>query len=150
MGPCSGRWWTLLFLGLALAGCGDDDKPLPASCTEGADTIEAALRSAPGAVRIDGVRLSTCMARARDAGELQALGAGLVGAAADLSAAARRSSQGSADLRLGYLMGAVRRGAGHAGGERTELLRRLDQEAGAVGGNRDDYRRGLRAGRRTG
>ena len=130
----------------ALAACGDDDAPYPAACTEEPAAIRSALRKAPSAVRLDGTTISTCVREASEASELQAAGNGLVTVAGDLADSARRDPGGDAELQLGFLVGAARRGAGEQGGERTELVRRLEQEAGALEGDREAYRRGTRAG----
>jgi len=90
------------------------------------------------------------VADASDAGELQAVGAALVGAAGDLAAEARGSGGRDAELRLGYLVGAARRGAGREHGQRSELLRRLDQETQGLGPRGGSFRRGLDAGLRGG
>jgi hypothetical protein len=150
MGRDSRRTLILVLCGLSLAGCGDDDPGLPAACTRGPHAVRRALRLAPSPVRIDGVPISRCVSDASDAGELQATGTSLVGAAAELGATARRDPGGAAELRLGYLIGAARRGAQPASGERTELLRRLDQETQGLRGGRTALRRGLEAGRRGG
>jgi hypothetical protein len=143
------RGAALLVLCLSLGACGGD-KSFPAACSRGPDAVRSALRAAPGAVRVEGTRLSTCVARASDAADLQALGGSLVEAAAQLSRSARRDQGGAGELQLGYLVGAARRGAGREREERSELLRRLEQEGGVLGGNREAYRRGLRAGERSG
>jgi hypothetical protein len=150
MGRGSRRTLILVLCGLSLAGCGDDDPRLPAACTRGAEAVRDALRRAPAPVRVGGVPLSRCVSDASEAGELQAAGSSLVGAAGELAAAARQDPGGAAELRLGYLIGAARRGAQPAGGERTELLRRLEQEAQGLRGSRAALRRGLEAGRRSG
>jgi hypothetical protein len=87
---------------------------------------------------------------ASEASELQAAGNGLVTVAGDLADSARGDPGGDAELQLGFLVGAARRGAGEQGGERTELVRRLEQEAGALEGDRQAYRRGTRAGEESG
>ena len=149
MGPGLRGRWALALPGVLLAACGGD-RSLPAACSRGPDAVRYALRSAPGVVRVAGTGLSTCVARAREAGELQSVGGSLVDAAARLSASARRHPGGAAELELGYLVGAARRGAGEEGGERSELLRRLEQEGQSLGGDRAAYWRGVRAGRRSG
>lgn len=134
----------------ALAACGDDDAPYPPACTEEPAAIRSALRKAPSAVRLDGTAISTCVREASEASELQAAGNGLVTVAGDLADSARGDPGGDAELQLGFLVGAARRGAGEQGGERTELVRRLEQEAGALEGDRQAYRRGTRAGEESG
>ena len=52
-------------------------------------------------------------------------------------------------LQLGFLVGAVRRGANKTNGVQLELVRRLDQVAGVggpTGPRRAAYRRGMAAG----
>ncbi len=149
MGPRLRRMWTLVLLGLSLAACGDDES-LPAACSRGPAAVQSALLAAPGPVRVAGTPISTCVEEASDADELQAVGAGLVGAATGLSDAARRRPGGRAELRLGYLVGSARRGAGRESGERAELVRRLEQEAQSLESSRAAYRRGVEAGRRSG
>ena len=52
---------------LALAGCGEDDPPLDATCTASPEAIVRALDGAPGEVALaSGTRLSQCVSRARD------------------------------------------------------------------------------------
>ena len=150
MGPRSRRTCTLVLSAVAIAACGGNDPSLPDACKRGPAAVRSALRAAPRPVRLDGVPLSRCVSEASDAGELQASGASLVGAAGGLAAGARRSPGGADELRLGYLVGAAARGAGPEGGERSELLRRLEQEADALRQRGAAFRRGLEAGRRDG
>jgi hypothetical protein len=136
---------------VALAACGDGgEEDVPAACTEGEDAIRAALRSAPGAARLDGDPLSECFAEDSDGGDLQRVGTGFLEAAAGLAASARRDPEGREALQLGYLVGAARRGASATQGIHTELLRRLEQEASTVGTRSRAFRRGERAGRTEG
>lgn len=107
----------------AAAGCGSSVKPLPPACSDGPSAIVRALASAPGSVRLgDGTPLSDCVARAYDDGEVQQLGFSFTPAADRL--AARRTA--AAALQLGYLVGAVRRGAARTNGVQGELVRRLE------------------------
>jgi hypothetical protein len=135
--------------GLSLAGCGSDP-PLPAACSSEPAAVRSALASAPSPVRLKGTQLSTCVRDASDADELQAVGAALVGTAGGLADSARAHPGGQAEVSLGYLVGAARRGAGDNGGERTELVRRLEQEAAILRGSRAAYRRGVEAGSGSG
>jgi hypothetical protein len=139
-----------VLVAFVLAACGDDDPSFPAACTGEPAAVERALLAAPSAVRLDGTAISRCVRDASESAELQAVGNGLVGAAGELADAARRDPAGDAALRLGYLVGAARRGAGSHGGERTELVRRLEQEAEALEDGRAAYRRGIEAGERSG
>ena len=112
------------------AGCGGaDPAPLPPACSNGPDTILRALARAPGDVRLeDGTRLSECVEHAFDDGELQQLGTSLTPAADTLAARATETSA----LQLGYLIGAVRRGAGRTNGIHAELVRHLEGAATAT------------------
>ena len=129
-------------------GCGGDPAPLSPACSEGADAILHALASAPGPVRLDdGTRLSECVTHAFDDGELQQLGFALTPAADRIAARATPATA----LQLGYLIGAVRRGAGRTNGVHAELVRRLE---GAVTFTDPALlaaaRRGIAAGERGG
>ena len=120
---------TVLIAALALAGCSQSDGPPPAAaCTAGAEHVTAALRAAPGEVRLDGgTPISECVERARSDAELQNLGLILTEVAEDLEASAPRRS--SAALQLGYLIGAARRGAPSDSALQAELVHRLERSA---------------------
>ncbi len=115
---------------LLLAGCGSSEPDdVPVACLGDRASISRALERAPGAVRLDdGTPLSRCvhLAAARD-GDLQALGSTLMGVADDLHFEARTNPQ--AALPLGYLIGAVRRGAAKTPGVAAQLARRIEQTA---------------------
>jgi hypothetical protein len=130
----------------ALGGCRQEAEKLPAACTNAPESVERALRRAPAQVTIDGTRLSSCFTEGADADNLQLVGATFTRVAADLAYAARRDDD--AALRLGYLVGAVRRGAADTANAHTELVRRIEQEASTVDG--PAFRRGLAAGRASG
>jgi hypothetical protein len=138
--------------GLALAGCGNDDRPMPQSCVQGAGAITQALGHAPAPVRlVDGTSLSTCVERAKSTGDLQNLGAVLTEVSDALAVRAPQSDR--AALQLGYLVGAARRGAASTSGIHDELVRRLEQAAGPKGvpaARRAAYARGQVAGARAG
>jgi hypothetical protein len=143
------RLLSLVATAAALAGCGSDDPELPAACTRGEDAVRAALREAPGEVRLDGAPLSSCLSGASDGDQLETVGIGLVETAASLAQEARREPEGDAALQLGYLVAAAHRG-GSEEGPHAELLRRLDQELTAIDTSSDAFRRGERAGRTGG
>jgi hypothetical protein len=138
--------------GLVVFGCGNDDRPMPQSCVEGAGPITNALVRAPGPVRlVDGTPLSTCVERARSNADLQNLGAVLTEVADALAGRAPESDR--AALELGYLVGAARRGAARTSGIHEELVRRLEQAAGPSGvpaARRPAYTQGRSAGARAG
>jgi len=116
---------------LLLAGCGSSGpEPLPQACAVRPAAIEAALQRAPGEVRLtDDTPLSVCVDRAAEHdGELQTLGVTLTQVADDLRTSADKDA--AAALRLGYLVGAVRRGAAATPGVASQLARRIEQTAG--------------------
>jgi hypothetical protein len=119
-------------------------------CTEGARPSELALRRAPAAVALaDGTPLSRCVADARDIGELQSFGYVVTRLADRL--ADRAGGDGTAALRLGYLIGAARRGAAHSQGVPDELVHRLEATARRLPDRaQPTLARGLRAGERSG
>lgn len=136
---------------VALPACGSgDDDSVPGACADGPEAFLTALRAAPGPVRVDGVRVSECFSDTAAPENVQLVGGFVVETAARLADRARRQPEGRAAVQLGYLVAAVRRGASRTQGVHYELLRRLDQELGTVDTGARAYRRGERAGRRTG
>jgi len=134
-----------------VAGCGSSGPaPLPSACTDG-PSILAALERAPAHVRLaDGTSLARCvrLAAARE-GDLQELGVRLTEVADELRASA--ATDRDAALRLGYLVGAARRGAAQTPGVAAQLARRVEQAA-AVAGPRAGaaLRRGIELGEADG
>ncbi len=141
-----------LAVALAAAGCGDEDRPLPAACTSGPGPAVRALGTAPGPVRLAGeTKLSSCVERARSDADIQTVGTVLTRTADVLAGAMDRSDE--AALQLGYLIGAVRKGARHTNGIHQELVRRVEQAIGLDGPpapRRAAFDRGLAAGERSG
>jgi hypothetical protein len=90
--------------------------------------------------------------RARSDGDLQSVGAVLAQAADQLLHRAARAP--SAALELGYLIGAVERGGRRTNGVSAELVRRVEQDGGALDRARaattTALRQGLAAGRASG
>jgi hypothetical protein len=146
------RWTLALLAGLALPGCGrEEDSQLPAACRLGAPAVQSALRDAPGDVRLESeTKLSDCLVRTSEPGDVLLVGETYVAVAARLADAAAEDPGAQAALRLGYLMGAVRRGAEETQGIHDELLRRVEQETTRVDRASPAYRRGERAGRQSG
>jgi hypothetical protein len=150
----AGRAATALagVLALTVAGCGQPDTSFPSACNEGTRAIQKALEKAPAAVALpDGTTLSACVHRARDGADLQTVGAFYTAVADGL--AARVNAGDFAALRLGYLLGATRKGARATNGIHEELVRRLEQSArvdGAPPARQAAFRRGLAAGGRLG
>jgi hypothetical protein len=137
-----------------LAGCGSEEESAPDACLAGPGEFRQAVASAPaGGTLSDGTAISDCLVEDQPAGELSRLGVALVGAAEPIGAAAREEPGGRAAFRLGYLVGAVQRGAEETGGVHADLVRRL-QSIAASGApppaSGAAYGRGLAAGREGG
>lgn len=141
-----------LIAALLLTACGAKEAPLDGACLESADAIERALQRAPAPVTLrTGTPLSKCVSQARSDADLQSEGIVLTRAADDLADAATGGDRRAA-VRLGYLIGAARRGAARTAGVHAELQRRLER-AGAyldAPGAAAGLARGMRAGERTG
>ncbi len=137
-----------------LAGCSTEDpeRRLPAACQSGQEAVRSALRTAPRPVRLEGVPLSACFDPKSDGAELQSVGTSFVGAASGLAERASARPESYAATQLGYLVGAMRKGAGasDAQGIHTELVRRVEQELTLVDPGSRALRRGVVAGMRTG
>jgi hypothetical protein len=142
-----GKAPALLAMALAVGGCGNGDHAVPVACKGGTGPVRAALARAPARVDLDGTRLSDCFTRSSDPADIQQVGAAYVAAAAGLADGARLRPEGPEALRLGYLVGAARRGAGRTQGVHDELVRRIEQELGGVNTRSAAYRRGYGAGR---
>lgn len=135
---------------LALAACGDRMPPAQACIqAQPADVLQA-LRHAPGRVALaDGTPLSQCVRRTIDDSRLQALGATLTSAADTLAQGMRTSD--AAAFRLGFLIGAIDRGARQAAGLQGDLANRIAGAAPPDGGpRRAALMRGRAAGLRGG
>jgi hypothetical protein len=136
------RLASLLSL-VAVAGCSrEQEADLPAACHSEPGVFASALRAAPDRVRVDGVSLSSCLAKDSSTGDVQAVGFALLGAAQQLG------REGD-PVALGYLVGALRRDAERSQGIHLELVRRVEQEARPFA-RRPGFERGLRAGRTSG
>jgi hypothetical protein len=149
----------LLVSAAALAGCGSaDQEATPVACLNGPKTFSGALAKAPGPVRLSGgVPISDCLVSNQGAGDLTRVGATLVRVATQLNAEARRDPGGAPTVQLGYLAGAVARGASSTQGIHAELVRRVEaaalySPAGKPPPEPFDhtYRRGYAAGRDDG
>ena len=111
---------------LGLAGCGREDDSTAAACLEGQDIYLAALAKAPGAVKLAGeTPISECLAENQAGGELSQVGEARIETATLLNGEARGVPDGPAALRLGYLIGAAKRGAEETEGIHSDLIRRL-------------------------
>jgi hypothetical protein len=118
---------TAFLVALALiVGCGNSDDSTPVACLEGAEAYERALSAAPDEVLLEGETLiSECLTRNQSSGDLTRVGEALIETATALNAEARAEPGGEANLQLGYLLGAVERGAEESEGIHSDLVRRL-------------------------
>jgi hypothetical protein len=137
--------------GSAAAGCARQERAgLPVECRAGRPALRAALERAPAPVRVEGVPISRCFVRAGDASDIAAVGSDYLAVASDLALRVRRRPASADSVRLGYLVGAMRRGASRTQGIHDEMIRRIEQELVLVDTGSEAYRRGERAGRATG
>jgi hypothetical protein len=112
---------------VAIAGCGAKKNDLaPAACLVSNEGYLRALDRAPAEVRLAGTTpISDCLVPEQDAGQLANIGQEMIVAATKLNGEARQGSE-SAALQLGYLSGAVAKGADAI---HTDLVRRLTSAA---------------------
>jgi hypothetical protein len=142
--------WALAAAAL-LAGCGNQDVAVAPECLENASAVTKALARAPGEVRLGGrVRISDCFQNAASSADVQNLGAIFIQATGDTAQRVRKAPHSHAAVELGYLVGAVRRGAHTDGGVHYEAGRRVEQELIGVPTRTPEFRRGLQAGERSG
>ncbi len=122
----------LLLAALTVAACGSSTNAghTTDACLSGPVYFKAALKKAPGEVRLPGgTPISACLAPGQSAGDLSNVGNYLVKVATGLNATARRDPGGAATVQLGYLVGAATRGASETAGIHDELERRLEAAA---------------------
>ena len=131
---------------MALSACSREDEATPAGCLTDEAEVLKALEGAPGKVVLDDAPLSACLSDTTDAGALQAVGTAYLDAATSLADRAAEKPEGGSALRLGYLVGAVKRSEAGAQGVGYELGRRLRSEATRVARGSSAYERGLRTG----
>ncbi len=139
-------------------GCGTVAGSTPLACLGQSGAYLSALKAAPGMVRLGGrVPISACLPSQQPEGELATVGMAMVTAATRLNAEARVDPGGSANLALGYLLGADGRGGRSRDGVQVELLRRLAAAARYSPDGRPlpppfwrAYRRGYGAGQSRG
>ena len=119
---------ALVLAALAAAGCGTKKNDLaPAACLASNRGYLRALQAAPGQVRLAGTTpISDCLVPEQDAGQLANIGHEMVIAATKLNSQARQDPSGPATVQLGYLIGAVSKGADLI---HTDLVRRLNAAA---------------------
>src|SRR5215211_4313116 len=114
--------------GAVLAGCGSSQNDqAPAACRVPNEGYLRALERAPGPVRLAATTpISACLVPEQEAGQLGTIGHEMIIAATKLNAEARKDPAGKASIELGYLLGAVSKGADSI---HTDLVRRLNSAA---------------------
>jgi hypothetical protein len=120
---------------IAVAGCGAKKNDLaPAACLASSNQYLQALEAAPSQVVLgedqesDGqgqTLISNCLVPEQEAGQLANIGREMIVAASKLNLQARNGSE-PATVQLGYLIGAVSKGADAI---HTDLVRRLNSAA---------------------
>ena len=139
-----------------IAGCGNSQADqAPGVCLVGNETYLKALERAPGPVLLGSTTpISDCLVPEQSQGQLASIGEEMIVAATKLNAEARRDPGGPAPVELGYLLGAVSKGADPI---HTDLVRRLNSSAhfsetgGALPASFErGFGRGYEAGRNSG
>jgi hypothetical protein len=118
----------VLLAALLIAGCGNKaNDEAPAACLATNQGYLRALERAPGEVRLEGTTpISECLVPEQEAGQLANIGQEMVVTATKLNIEARRDPSGAASVQLGYLLGAVAKGADAI---HTDLVRRVNSAA---------------------
>jgi hypothetical protein len=140
------------------AGCGRRSglDRAPAACTDGTASarvaaVRDALARAPAPVRLgDGTSISDCLAHDADSGDIQNVGSMLLTVTQQVEDSAHGRRDPRALLQLGYLAGAVHRGASRAQGVDGEIERRIVQELATMDTAAPAFERGEQAGRASG
>jgi hypothetical protein len=139
-----------------IAGCGTgQEDQAPAVCLSGNQAYLQALEKAPDPVLLGSTTpISDCLVPQQEGGQLATIGQSMIVAATKLNAEARRDPGGHAAVELGYLIGAVSKGADSI---HTDLVRRINASARfSESGNvlpasfQRAFGRGYAAGRRSG
>jgi hypothetical protein len=130
-------------------GCGNEPSQVPVACLDG--SLSRALAHAPGDVRLaGGTQLSDCFTRNSDPAQIQEVASVFITATGQLAGRARAHPHSPAATQLGYLIGAVRHGAGRTQGIHYETERRVEQELIGVNTRAREFVQGEKAGERTG
>jgi hypothetical protein len=139
-----------------IVGCGNSqDDQAPGVCLVGNEAYLKALEKAPEPVLLGSTTpISECLVPQQSQGQLASIGEQMIVAATKLNNEARRDPAGPAAVELGYLLGAVSKGADPI---HTDLVRRLNSSAhfsetgGALPASFErGFGRGYEAGRNSG
>jgi hypothetical protein len=117
-----------------LGSCGDDVPAVSELCLEDPAPIEAALREVGRGAAValeDGTSIAECVERSTSDAQLQSIGLTLT-AVADHLVGPVEAGDTAAARRLGFLVGATRRGAARTNGTHLELARRISLVAGRL------------------
>jgi hypothetical protein len=111
-----------------IVGCGNSqDDQAPGVCLVGNEAYLRALEKAPEPVLLGSTTpISDCLVPQQSQGQLASIGEQMIVAATKLNNEARRDPGGPAAVELGYLLGAVSKGADPI---HTDLVRRLNSSA---------------------
>jgi hypothetical protein len=121
-----------LVLGAIAAGCGSGggDSATPSACLGSVSSYLGALKAAPGPVRLGAdTPISDCVSDTQESGTFADMGQTIIKAATQLNASARRERGSDAAVELGYLDGAVRKGAQNTAESAVDLVRRVELAA---------------------
>lgn len=139
-----------------IVSCGNSqDDQAPGVCLVGNEAYLRALEKAPEPVLLGSTTpISDCLVPQQSQGQLASIGEQMIVAATKLNNEARRDPAGPAAVELGYLLGAVSKGADPI---HTDLVRRLNSSAhfsetgGALPASFErGFGRGYEAGRNSG
>jgi hypothetical protein len=144
-----GRRWIVCAVVIWLCGCAQDQPKMPTACLDDR-ALPMLLKHAPAPARFaDGkTKLSDCLVVSSDTADLQAFSVAVLHEATFLRRSARGDPGGQALVELGYLRGALHRGAD--AGLQDEFLRRFDDELLGVDTQSAGFRRGEAAGNASG
>jgi hypothetical protein len=121
---------VLCVLPAAMFGCGSaDEHSTPKACLSGPGFYFTALDNAIDVTFQGDTTISDCLVENQSAGDLATVGGSLVDVATRLNARARRNPASASTFQLGYLVGAVEKGASDTHGIHAELLRRVEAAA---------------------
>jgi hypothetical protein len=137
--------WIVCAVVVLLAGCAQDRPKMPTACLDD-HAVPTLLKHAPAPARFaDGkTKLSDCLVVSSDTADLQTFSVVVLNEATFL----RSHPDGRSLVKLGYLRGALHRGAD--GGLQDDFLRRLDDELLGVDTHSPQFVRGETAGRAGG
>lgn len=114
-------------------GCGGEDDEAaqtPAACLGSPAVYLEALDAAPQPVRLDGdTPISSCLVDEQEPGAQGTVGKAVIDAATQLNREVRSDPDPQTTLELGYLVGAVERGAASSGGIHEDLRLRINTAA---------------------